>query len=78
MYLYLLNNKERPTASLYIYIYMPLYFRCSEADPLHTGKNKKIKNLARFEFYGSVLLIMQLQYSKQSVTTVVISRLQHI
>jgi hypothetical protein len=55
--------------------------RCSGVytDPLHTYFfSKKAVNLTSSRFYGSVLLITQLQHSKQSITIVVIPHLQHI
>jgi hypothetical protein len=41
-------------------------------------KSKKAENLVSSGFYGFVSLIVQLQHSKQLVTTVVIPHLQHI
>jgi hypothetical protein len=41
-------------------------------------KFNKIGNLVNSRFYDSILLIMQLQHFKRSVTMVVIPYLQHI
>jgi hypothetical protein len=49
-----------------------LSIRSDVVEDAHTATQKK-ENLVRIVFYGSVLLIVQLQYSKQSVTMVIIS-----
>jgi hypothetical protein len=74
------------TTHIYIYTHIRLLYskhtlRCSGVSidpPLRIEKNKKIKNLVKSGFYGSVLLITQLQYSEQAVTIVDIPHLQYI